>query len=184
MVSESLKTFFGKVKKGLSERLSEMKPEEVAKFATKEAGWAIPVVGEIIKDAFDEFSPDEKEELIKELKELSEGQFEEISEEVGVSVEYLKYIQKFTLYAFKELRADHEEIKELIQSLIENQIGEVKLKPKDDYYQRKEFEKERLYKLDSYLARRRRNTKIILTITITLFFILILIIIWKLFGGR
>ena len=119
MISERLKTFFGKVKKGLGERLSEVKPEDIAKFAAKEAVWAIPVVGQIIKDAFDEFSPDEKGELIKELKELSESQFKEISAEVGVSVEYLEGIQKFTLYTFKELRADHEEIKELLFRLIE-----------------------------------------------------------------
>jgi len=119
MVSERLKTLFGKVK----ERLSELKPEDVAKFAAKEAVGAIPVVGQIIKDAFDEFSEDEKGELIKELKELSESQFKEISEKVGVSVEYLQDIQKFTLYTFKELRADHEEIKELLLRLIEIQIG-------------------------------------------------------------
>ncbi|MGB2842618.1 MAG: hypothetical protein WBC40_09125 [Halobacteriota archaeon] len=119
MVSERLKTLFGKVK----ERLSELKPEDVAKFAAKEAVGAIPVVGQIIKDAFDEFALDEKEELIKELKELSASQFEEISEKVGVSVEYLKDIRGITLYSFEELRADHEEIKGLIRSLIEIQIG-------------------------------------------------------------
>ena len=115
MVSERLKTLFGKVKKGLA--------EDIAKFAAKEAVEAIPVVGQIIKDAIDEFSPGEKEELIKELKELSESQFNEISEKRGVSVEYLKDIQKYTLYSFKELQADHEEIKELIRHLIEIQAG-------------------------------------------------------------
>ena len=109
MVSERLKTLFGKVKKGPA--------EDIAKFAAKEAVGSIPVVGQIIKDAIDEFSEDEKEELIKELKELSESQFNEISEKVGVSVEYLKDIQKFTLHSFKELQADHEEIKELIRGL-------------------------------------------------------------------
>lgn len=125
MVSERLKTLFGKVK----ERLSELKPENIAKFAAKEAAGAIPFVGQIIKDAFDEFAPDEKEELIKELKELSESQFKEISEKVGVSVEYLQDIQKFTLYSFKELRADHEEIKELLRHLIEIITRGVELKP-------------------------------------------------------
>jgi hypothetical protein len=119
MVSERLKILFGKVKKGLS----EIKPEDIAKFAAKEVVEAIPVVGQIIKDAFDEFAPDEKEELIKELKELSESQFRQISEKIGVSVEYLKDIRGITLYTFEELRADHEEIKELIRSLIEIQIG-------------------------------------------------------------
>ena len=56
MVSERLKTLFGKVKKRLGERLSELKPEDFAKFAAKEAAGAIPFVGQIIKDAFDEFS--------------------------------------------------------------------------------------------------------------------------------
>nr|QNO54859.1 hypothetical protein GHJHFCIO_00009 [Methanosarcinales archaeon ANME-1 ERB7] len=119
MVSKKLKELFGNVKERLGEKLSEIKPEEVAKFAAKEAVGAIPVVGQIIKDVFDEFSPDEKEELIKELKELSESQFNEISEKVGVSVEYLKDIQRIALYSFRELRADHEVIKELIWSLIE-----------------------------------------------------------------
>ncbi|MCK4736488.1 MAG: hypothetical protein KAT65_28800 [Methanophagales archaeon] len=119
MVSKKLKELFGNVKERLGEKLSEIKPEEVAKFAAKEAVGAIPVVGQIIKDVFDEFSPDEKEELIKELKELSESQFNEISEKVGVSVEYLKDIQGIALYSFRELRADHEVIKELIWSLIE-----------------------------------------------------------------
>ena len=89
MASETLKTFFGKVKKGLGERLSEVKPEDIAKFGAKELAGAIPVVGPFLKDIIDEFSPDEKGELIKELKELSESQFKEISEKVGVSVEYL-----------------------------------------------------------------------------------------------
>ena len=129
MVSERLKTLFEKVKKGLGERLSEIKPEDVAKFAAKEAAGAIPFVGQIIKDAFDEFSSDEKEELIKELKELSESQFKEISEKVGFSVEYLKDIRGITLYSFEELRADHEEIKELIRSLIEIQMRGVEVKP-------------------------------------------------------
>jgi len=129
MVSERLKTLFGKVKKGLGEKLSETKPEDVAKFAAKEAAGAIPFVGQIIKNAFDEFSEDEKEELVKELKELSESQFKEISEKVGFSVEYLKDIQGITLYFFEELRADHEEIKELIRSLIEIQIRGTEVKP-------------------------------------------------------
>ncbi len=124
MVSERLKTLFGKVKNGLSEKLSEIKHEDIAKFAVKEAIGVLPVVGPIIKDAFDEFSPDEKEELIKELKELSETQFNEISENVGVSVEYLKDIRKITLYTFEELRADHEEIKKLLLHLIEIQTRE------------------------------------------------------------
>jgi len=68
MVSEKLKTLFGKVKK----KMGEIKPEDIAKFAAKEAAGAIPLVGQIIKDAFDEFSSDEKEEITKELKELSE----------------------------------------------------------------------------------------------------------------
>jgi hypothetical protein len=112
MVPEKVKTFFVKVK-------DRLKPEDIAAFAAKEAVGLIPVVGELIKDAFDEFSPDEKETLIKELKELSETQFKEISEKVEVSVEYLEGIQKCTLYAFEELRADHEEIKDLLLHLIE-----------------------------------------------------------------
>ena len=114
MISEKLNIFFGEVKKGLS----GVKAEDIAKFAAKEAVGAIPVVGQIIKDALDEFSPDEKEELIKEMKDLSEIQFKEISENIGVSIEYLEDIQKFTLYTFKELRADHEDIKKLLFRLI------------------------------------------------------------------
>jgi tetratricopeptide (TPR) repeat protein len=115
MISERLNIFFGEVEKGLS----GVKTGDIAKFAAKEAVGAIPVVGQIVKDAFDEFSPDEKEELIKEMKELSEIQFKEISENIGVSIEYLEDIQKFTLYTFKELRADHDEIKKLLFHLIE-----------------------------------------------------------------
>jgi hypothetical protein len=173
MVSERLKILFGKVK----ERLGEFKPEDIAKFATKEAAGAIPIVGQIIKYAFDEFSEDEKEELIKELKELSESQFKEISEKVGVSVEYLKDIQKFTLYTFKELRADHEEIKELILRLLKIQTSEVK--SNNDYYRRKEFERELLHDWASYEAKRRHNIRIILAITMIL---IILMIIWRLYG--
>ena len=129
MASERLTALFGKMKKGLSERRSELKPEDIAKFAAKEAVGAIPIVGQIIKDAFNEFSSDEKEELIKELKELSEGQFKEISEKVGVSAEYLKDIRKITLYTFEELQADHEEIKKLLLHLIEIQTRGVEVKP-------------------------------------------------------
>jgi hypothetical protein len=57
MVSEKLKTLFGKVKK----KKGEIKPEDIAKFAAKEAAGAIPVVGQIIKDAFDEFSSEPPE---------------------------------------------------------------------------------------------------------------------------
>jgi tetratricopeptide (TPR) repeat protein len=115
MISERLNIFFGKVEKGLS----GVKTEDIAKFAAKEVVGAIPIFGQIIKDALDEFSPDAKEELIKEMKELSETQFKEISENIGVSIEYLEAIQKFTLYTFKELRADHDEIKKLLFHLIE-----------------------------------------------------------------
>ncbi|MBE9594963.1 MAG: hypothetical protein IMF19_15955 [Proteobacteria bacterium] len=48
MVSEKLKELFGNVKERLGEKLSQIKPEEVAKFAAKEADGAIPIVGEII----------------------------------------------------------------------------------------------------------------------------------------
>lgn len=101
MISEKLKNFFGKVKD---------RREDIAKFTVKEAAGAIPFVGQIIKDAIDEFSPDEQEELIRELKKLSESQFEEISEMVGLSIEYSKEIRKITLYTFEKLQADHEEI--------------------------------------------------------------------------
>lgn len=127
MVSGKLKELFGNVKERLGERLSEIKPKDIAKFATKEAVAAIPVIGPIIKDAFEEFSEDEKEELIKELKELSESQFEEISEKVGVSVEYLKDIRRITLYTFEELQADHEEIKRLLLRLVEIQTPEINI---------------------------------------------------------
>ena len=108
MVFGKAKTFFGKVRKGLDE-----KGVDIAKFLAKEAVSAIPVVGQIIRNAFDEFSSDEKEELIKELKELSESQFNEIKEisaEMDVSVECLKYITDVELYHFGKLRADHREI--------------------------------------------------------------------------
>ena len=138
MVFEKATTFFGKVRKGLDE-----KGVDIAKFAVKEAAGAIPVVGQIIKDAFDEFSPDEKEELIKELTKLSESQFKEIKEisaKMDVSVEYLKDIREITLYSFEELRADHgeiikkeeviekrtEKIEGLLLHLIEIQTREVK----------------------------------------------------------
>jgi hypothetical protein len=62
VISERLTTFFRKVKTGLGERLSEVKPEDIANFATKEAVGAIHVVGPFLKDVIDEFSPDEKEE--------------------------------------------------------------------------------------------------------------------------
>ncbi len=119
-MSENL---FVKVKK----RLSEIKPEDIAKFAIKEAAGEIPIVGSIIKDAFDEFSPDEKRELLNELKELSEVQFKEIGEKIGASHEYLRDIQKFTLYTFEELKADHEEIKELLNHLIQTAGGSISI---------------------------------------------------------
>ena len=108
MVSEKVKTFFGKVRKRLDE-----KGVDIAKSAAKEAAGAIPVVGPIIKAALAEFLPDEQEELIKELKDLSKTQFKEIKEisaKMDVSVEYLKDIRKIALYSFEELRADHGEI--------------------------------------------------------------------------
>ena len=121
MVPERLKKFFKRVK----ERLREAKPEDVAIFATKEIAGKIPVIGSIIKDAIEEFSPNEKKELINELKDLSENQFKEISNEVGESIGYLKDIQKLTFEAFGELRADHGEIKELLYRLLEKQTQDV-----------------------------------------------------------
>ncbi len=112
MASEKLKTFFEKVKDRLDYK-------DIAKFAAKEAIGAIPVVGPIIKDAISEFSPDETKDLIKELKELSESQFREISEKAEISIEYLKDIQQFTLYTFEQLRTDHQEIKESVRNLAE-----------------------------------------------------------------
>ena len=143
MLSENLKTFFKKVKN----RLGEIRPEDIAKFAVKEAVGAIPIFGQIIKDAINEFSPDDKEELLKELETLPETQFEEIKEELGVSIQYLKEIQKFTLYTFEILRADHEEIKELIQKLIEIQGREVELEKvvyQAEFQYTKEDDKEEL----------------------------------------
>ena len=140
MVSEKLKNLFGKVKK----RLSELKPEDVAKFTVKEGAGLLPFVGPIVKDAINELWPDEdedeKKEIIKELNALSESQFKEISEKVGISVEYLEEIRQITLYFFEELRADHgailekekviekrtEKIEGLILHLIEIQTREVK----------------------------------------------------------
>jgi hypothetical protein len=116
MTSEKLKNFFGKVKD---------RREDIAKFTVKEVAGAIPIVGQIIKDAIDEFSPDEQEELRRELKELSESQFEEISEMVGLSIEYSKEIQKITLYTFEKLRADHEEIIEK-EDVIKKNTEEIK----------------------------------------------------------
>ncbi len=123
MVSERVKNLFVKVKK----RLSEIKPEDIAKFAIKEAAGEIPILGSVIKDVFDEFSTDEKRELLNELKELSELQFKEIGEKIGVSNEYLRDIQKFTLYTFEELKADQEEIKELLQHLIQTVGGSISI---------------------------------------------------------
>jgi hypothetical protein len=114
MVSEKVKTFFGKVRKGLDEKgekLREIKREDIVKFAAMEGVGAIPIFGGIIKDAFEEFSQDEKEECIKELKVLSESQFKEISEKVGVSIEYLEEIREITLYSFEELQVDLGDIK-------------------------------------------------------------------------
>ena len=104
--------FYEKVKDKLSK-------EKIAKFALKEATGAIPIVGSIIKDAIEEFSPDEKEEILKELKELSQDKFNEISEKVGISIEFLKTIRELTLHVFGELKKDNEEIKELINRLLE-----------------------------------------------------------------
>lgn len=68
MVSERLKALFIKVKNEQDKRRREIKPEDVAKFVAKELASAFPVIGPIIKDAIDELSEDEKEELIREFK--------------------------------------------------------------------------------------------------------------------
>ncbi len=117
MVSDRFKILVGKVKK----RISELKPEDIAKFTIKEAAGSIPVIGQYITDAIEEFSPDEKFELLQELKLLAETQFAEISTEIGVSIEYLKDIKTFTYNEFKIQKADHEEIKGLLLRLMANQ---------------------------------------------------------------
>ena len=116
-MAEKLNRFFGNVKK----RLREIKPKDVAEFTAKEGIGLIPIAGPIIKDALDEFSPDEKLEVLSELKNISETNFIEISNEIGVSVEYLRDIRTLAYYKFEILEADHEEIKQLLQRLIENQ---------------------------------------------------------------
>ncbi len=98
MVSEKLKILFGKAKK----RFGEIKTEDIATFALKEAAGSIPVFGQYIKDAFEEFSPDEKLELLQELKSISEKDYAEISIELGVSVDYLKDIKTFHGCSVKE----------------------------------------------------------------------------------
>ncbi|OGM11677.1 hypothetical protein A2Z22_01985 [Candidatus Woesebacteria bacterium RBG_16_34_12] len=126
MVSEKFKILVGKVKT----RLSDIEREDVTNFVIKEAAGSIPVVGQYIKNAIDEFSPDEKLELLQELKEISQNQYKELSKEIGVSVEYLKDIKTFTYDACAIQKADHEAIKELLLRLIKNQtkfkIGEQK----------------------------------------------------------
>jgi hypothetical protein len=117
MVSEKFKILVGKVKT----KLSDIKPEDIANFAIKETSGSIPVGGQYIKDAIDEFSPAEKFEIILELNEISPNQFTELSKEIGVSVEYLQDIKTFTFYAFQFKNVDHEEIKELLLRLIKNQ---------------------------------------------------------------
>lgn len=88
MVSERLITFLGKLK-------DRLKSKDMLTFAAKAAFGVIPVWGPTIQAAIDEFSPDEKKDLIKELKELSESQSREISEKAEISIEYLKDIQQF-----------------------------------------------------------------------------------------
>lgn len=117
MVSEKFKILVGKVKK----RISELKPEDIANFAIKEAAGSIPVIGQYITDAIEEFSPDEKLGLLIELKDISQNQFMELSKEIGVSVEYLKDIKTFTYDACAIQKADHEEIKGLLLRLIKSQ---------------------------------------------------------------
>ena len=116
-VAEKLIKFCGNVKK----RFRDLKPKDVVKFTAKEGIGLIPIAGPIIKDALDEFSPDEKLELLSELKNISETNFIEISNEIGVSVDYLKDIRTLAYYKFEILEANHEEIKQLIHRLIENQ---------------------------------------------------------------
>ena len=118
MASQKLKTLFENVKN----RLGELRPEDIVKFAAEEAVGAIPVFGQVIKDAINEFSPDETKELLKELNDLSERQFAELSEKLGVSVEYLINIRKITLHTCEILHADHEEIKGILLHLIEIQL--------------------------------------------------------------
>ena len=112
-MSERLKIFFETVKP----RLDGVKTEDIIKFFGREALFALPFFGNIIRDGIDEFSPDEQKELLKELKDLSESQFKEISENVGVSIGILEDIQKLTVNTFNELREDHEEIKKLLLHL-------------------------------------------------------------------
>ena len=73
----------------VSERL-----KKVGKVLVKEGAGSIPLVGNVAKSLIEEFSPDEKKELIKELKELSEIKFEELRKELEVSENFLKEILK------------------------------------------------------------------------------------------
>lgn len=131
MVSDKLKILFGKAKN----RFGEIKKEDIATFALKEAAGSIPVFGQYIKDAFDEFSPDEKLGLLQELKEISQNQFMELSEEIGVSVEYLRDLKTFIYDACAIQKADHEEIKGLLLRLINNQTKfEIKKQKAENIY--------------------------------------------------
>jgi tetratricopeptide (TPR) repeat protein len=66
-----------------------VKIKKIIKIISKGVAGSIPLVGQSIKDAIDEFTPDDKLELLKELKEISQNQFTELSK-IGVSVEDLE----------------------------------------------------------------------------------------------
>ncbi len=122
-MNKKIEKFFRNIGKQLNNKIT---PDSIAKFAIKETVGCVPFVGQVMKDAIEEFSPDEKEELIKDLKRLSKGQFKEISDRVGVSIEYLKVVRKITLYAFGELHTEHEGIKALLFHLIKIQTTKAK----------------------------------------------------------
>lgn len=103
----------------VGKRIKETKRKDIVKFVAKEAAGSIPFVGHMIKDAFGDFSSDEKKRILKELKQYSETQFREMSYKLDISADSLKDIQKIILYSFEQLQADKKEIKELLHRLIE-----------------------------------------------------------------
>ena len=135
-----LKLFFKKV----SERMDK---KDLAKFAVKDTIAAlIPVVGGVIKDAIEEFEKKEIKEILEGLKKLSEREFNKISMEIGISIEKLEIIRELTLYTFEELRKDHEEIKELVNRLLNMTQFEMDL-PRIEHVLRKgEVKKEEFFR--------------------------------------
>ncbi len=105
-----LKEFFQKIK----ENLSHISSEDIARFTTKTIGDMVPFIGPIIKNAADDFYPNNTDKLLEELANISKVELESISRELNIQTTEILSLVDFSEFHFQSMKSDHSDINKLL----------------------------------------------------------------------